>query len=100
LVLAGGFWAMATGCGPKAEVEQARREARVLEVEVFSVKPEPFQQRLGLTGSVQAEDEVVLRSEVSGMIEQIDFSDGQKVTQGRSGSDIAQRGFSRPFGAQ
>ena len=53
-----------------------------LPVNMQVVKPENFTETLPVTGSIEANESVILKSEVSGKITGIHFSEGQKVTKG------------------
>jgi len=47
------------------------------------VKPQAFANTLSLSGSIEANEQVQLRSEVSGIAEKIYFTEGTKVTKGQ-----------------
>ena len=51
-------------------------------VEVFTVEPEPFHDTVQLVGQLEADESVVLKSEVPGLIEEIHFQEGQEVAKG------------------
>ena len=53
-----------------------------LPVNMQVVRPENFTETLPVTGSIEANESVILKSEVSGKITGIHFSEGQKVTKG------------------
>ncbi len=53
-----------------------------LPVTAYIVRPEQIDNRVRTTGTVLANEEVELRSEVSGKIEQISFREGSRVTKG------------------
>ena len=53
-----------------------------LPVSMQVVKPENFTEILPVTGSIEANESVILKSEVSGKIIGIHFSEGQQVTKG------------------
>ncbi|MBM4169957.1 MAG: efflux RND transporter periplasmic adaptor subunit [Ignavibacteria bacterium] len=55
---------------------------RRLPVAGYVVKPEPVSNKLNSTGTVLANEEVELRSEISGKVEQIHFTEGSRVTKG------------------
>lgn len=55
----------------------------VTEVETFTTKAEVLDNIITTHGSILANEEVDLRSEVAGQIEQINFKEGSKVTQGQ-----------------
>ena len=53
-----------------------------LPVNMFIVKPESFTEIIPVTGSIEANESVILKSEVSGKITGIFFSEGQRVSAG------------------
>ena len=53
-----------------------------LPVNMLVVKPELFTQTYSLTGSIEANESVILKSEVSGKITGIFFNEGQRVEKG------------------
>ena len=55
---------------------------RPLPVTAFVVLPEKIDNRIRTTGTILANEEVELRSEVSGRIEQISFREGSRVAKG------------------
>jgi len=54
-----------------------------LQVNAVIVKNKPLDNNLKVTGSLTANESVMLRSEVSGLVEQILFEEGQKVKKGQ-----------------
>lgn len=73
-----------SGCDRAVE-ERGRRSGSevVLQVETFPVTAQPFDETLTATGSLQADEEVMLRSEMSGIVSEIAFSEGEYVEAGR-----------------
>jgi membrane fusion protein (multidrug efflux system) len=65
------------GCERQAGPE--RREPRPAVVEVVRVAPEPFRNTVEFVGQLNAEETVVVRSEISGVIDSIEFDEGQPV---------------------
>lgn len=61
----------------------ASAESQLLPVSVFIIQPERIDNRIRTTGTVLANEEVEIRSEVSGKIEQIDFREGSRVNKGK-----------------
>jgi membrane fusion protein (multidrug efflux system) len=59
------------------------QEAEALPVEVAVVKPQPFKNKLQLTGSVRANETLELKSEVPGIIQQINFKEGESIRKGQ-----------------
>lgn len=51
-------------------------------VEAVTITPQPFEVEVALTGQLEAEFEVVVRSELDGVIRSIEFEEGQPVVQG------------------
>lgn len=47
------------------------------------VRPQEFMDNLSLSGSLEANEQVDIRSEVSGIVESINFEEGQKVSKGQ-----------------
>lgn len=47
------------------------------------VKPETFNNNLSLSGSIEANEQVEIRSEVSGIVESINFKEGSNVSKGQ-----------------
>ncbi len=47
------------------------------------LKPQPFADNLSLSGSIEANEQVEIRSEVSGIVESINFNEGSKVAKGQ-----------------
>lgn len=61
--------------GPKAQAGAA--------VEGMVLEQENFSENLSLSGSLEANEQVELRSEISGVVEQINFKEGSKVSKGQ-----------------
>jgi membrane fusion protein, multidrug efflux system len=51
-------------------------------VEAVEVLPQPFAERLALVGQLSARESVVLRPEIAGVIESVDFEEGASVAAG------------------
>jgi membrane fusion protein (multidrug efflux system) len=49
----------------------------------FVVKPQDFSNTLSLSGSIEANEQIEIRSEVSGIVETILFSEGSQVSKGQ-----------------
>ena len=47
------------------------------------LEPQKFAENLSLSGSLEANEQVELRSEISGVVEQINFKEGSKVSKGQ-----------------
>lgn len=61
----------------------APRTASVMSVEGKILKAEKFAENLTLSGTLEANEEIELRSEVSGIVESINFDEGAKVSKGQ-----------------
>ena len=55
---------------------------RPIFVEAMAIRPQTFEIEVALTGQLEAELEVVVRSELDGVIRSIEFEEGQSVSQG------------------
>jgi membrane fusion protein, multidrug efflux system len=77
----------ACGSGVGGEVPSANREAmaapRVVNVEAITVAPEPFEDIIGITGTVEAERDVTVAAEESGVIREILVDKGRPVRPGQ-----------------
>ena len=51
-------------------------------VEALVITPQPLENKIGVTGTLLANEEVELRSEISGRVTGIFFSEGSRVTKG------------------
>lgn len=47
------------------------------------LKPQIFKDNISLSGTLEADEQIDIRSEVSGVVESINFKEGSKVTQGQ-----------------
>ncbi|MGG7034736.1 MAG: efflux RND transporter periplasmic adaptor subunit [Flavobacterium sp.] len=47
------------------------------------IKPQTFNNNLSLSGSIEADEQVAIRSEISGIVESINFQEGSFVTKGQ-----------------
>lgn len=52
-------------------------------VDGLVLKPEKFSENLSLSGSLEANEQLELRSEISGIVEKINFKEGSKVSKGQ-----------------
>lgn len=64
------------------EISLVAGAAQVLPVEAIVVKPYTFNKKLVVTGSIIANESIEVKSEVSGKIQQIFFTEGQAVQKG------------------
>lgn len=63
--------------------EEETKAASKLKVNAIKVSSEQLDNNLRLTGSLVANESVVLKSEVSGRVERINFAEGQRVQKGQ-----------------
>lgn len=54
-----------------------------IQVNGIIVKPQTFENNLSLSGSIEANEQVEIRSEVSGIVESINFKEGSNVSKGQ-----------------
>lgn len=52
-------------------------------VDGMVLKPQEFSENLSLSGSLEANEQLELRSEISGIVEKINFKEGSKVSKGQ-----------------
>ncbi len=73
------------GCKPgdDGEPKGASDWNKPANVEVVSVVPEPLSLEVALTGQLEAEFDVVVKSEIDGVIESIEFDEGKPVSKGQ-----------------
>lgn len=73
------------GCGRKQAQPGGRRAGgdTVLQVETLKVQPRPFEETLTATGTLEPDEAVMLRPEMSGIVSEINFSEGERVEEGR-----------------
>lgn len=78
-----------TACGGNGGSEEANAQTpeqpveRVVTVEVVTVQPETFEDALGITGVVEAERDVVVSAEESGVVRQLLVERGRRVSAGQ-----------------
>jgi membrane fusion protein (multidrug efflux system) len=58
-------------------------KAKVMRLAGIVVQPETFDNILSLSGSIEANEQVEIRSEVSGLVESINFQEGSNVSKGQ-----------------
>ena len=63
-------------------MQAARPESSALPVSGYLIRPQEMENKIRVTGSVQANESLELKSEISGVIEGIFFEEGQAVKQG------------------
>lgn len=74
--------ALATGCGGGSADESGEHGPPPPAVEVLTLAKKPFEEQADLLGELQAESSVVVRAEIPGIIESIEFEEGQDVEKG------------------
>ncbi|MCL8006285.1 efflux RND transporter periplasmic adaptor subunit [Gelidibacter japonicus] len=60
-----------------------QRTATVMSVEGKVLQAEKFAENLTLSGTLEANEEIEIRSEISGIVESINFEEGKKVSKGQ-----------------
>lgn len=76
---------LAPGAAPaQTTAKPAATPAAPVRVEVAAVKEIPFARGLSAVGSLRSDESVVLRPEVAGRIQSIEFKEGQPVTRGQT----------------
>jgi membrane fusion protein (multidrug efflux system) len=73
--------ALTMGCGDEGEPGPAGPPPPA--VEVLTLVSQPFTDQADLLGELQAENSILVRSEVPGVIESVDFEEGQDVEKGQ-----------------
>lgn len=63
--------------------QQSLRPQQITRVDGIIIKPQYFEDNLSLSGSLEADEQVEIRSEVSGVIESINFQEGSLVQKGQ-----------------
>ena len=68
---------------PNSEVILETEDVAKLKVNALTIKNERLDNNLRLTGSLVANESVILKSEVAGRVEKINFDEGQRVSKGQ-----------------
>lgn len=63
--------------------KNAQRAVNVMNVEGKILQTEKFAENLTLSGTLEANEEIQIRSEISGIVESINFEEGKKVSKGQ-----------------
>ena len=63
--------------------KNAKRTVNIMGVEGMVLKAQEFADNINLSGTLEANEEIELRSEVSGVVESINFEEGAKVSKGQ-----------------
>jgi membrane fusion protein (multidrug efflux system) len=83
LVAAGAlFHRLSAARDDAAAAAGTRAPAAVLQVDVITLRPEPLSERLTTSGTIRADEEVEIVSEISGKVVAIDFREGHLVRDG------------------
>ncbi len=79
------FILMLNSCGSKKQEadNKSAQSVPAANVQVVIIKPEPLNRKINITGSIIANEEVELRSEATGKVTGIFFSEGSRVTKGQ-----------------
>ena len=86
LVLLALLPAVMTGCGADAQADGAEAEEvfrRVINVETLSIVPRGFEERIRVAGTVQANIDVIISAEESGVIREVLVDRGATVREGQ-----------------
>src|SRR5690606_20565850 len=67
----------------KSKLQSAKRTVSIMGVEGQILKAQRFADNINLSGTLEANEEIELRSEDSGSIENINFEEGSKVSKGQ-----------------
>lgn len=67
----------------KSDAKEKDGKKKPAKVTGIVLKPQVFADDLSLSGSVEANEQIEIRSEVSGVVENINFSEGSAVTKGQ-----------------
>ena len=67
----------------KNEEPKDKGKGKAMHVSGIVVKPQTFDNNLALSGSIEANEQVEIRSEVSGIVESINFQEGNNVSKGQ-----------------
>jgi membrane fusion protein (multidrug efflux system) len=71
------------GAGNGEKKEEKGKDKKPVAVAGIIVRPRSFSDNLSLSGSIEANEQVDIRSEVSGVVESINFSEGAEVSAGQ-----------------
>src|SRR5690606_20706518 len=72
-----------SGCGDSAQADGSEETyQRVINVETLTLEPRGFEERIQVTGTVQANRDVTLSAEEAGVVREILVEKGSAVTEG------------------
>jgi membrane fusion protein (multidrug efflux system) len=74
--------AFAIGCGGGSEANDSHDPNLPVTVEAITVEAKPLRDVATFSGQFDAEFSVVIRSEIEGLVESVEFEDGQRVEKG------------------
>src|SRR5690606_30955739 len=60
-----------------------RRAAPIMSIQGEVLKPQRFDDNISLSGTLEANEEINIRSEIAGIVENILFEEGAKVSKGQ-----------------
>ena len=83
VVVIGGLLARRIDFSDDAGGEPVQTVAEALEVEIRIITPHPLVERFATIGTIQADERVEIRSEISGVLEEIHFDEGSRVRSGQ-----------------
>ena len=63
--------------------KSSQRTAAIMSVQGMVLKSRKFEDNINLSGTLEANEEIELRSEISGIVESINFEEGKKVVKGQ-----------------
>lgn len=67
----------------KSQRNQKNGSQTAVKVAGMVLKPQEFTENLSLSGTLEANEQIEIRSEISGIVENIKFSEGNKVSKGQ-----------------
>lgn len=78
------FYRISENSGKKNAEKDKGKNKMATKVSGIVLKPQDFADNLSLSGSIEANEQVDIRSEVSGVVESINFNEGSTVSKGQS----------------
>lgn len=79
----GAFWLLRPAKAEKTEAENTNAESTKVPVHVTVVKPEELSNTLEITGNIIPEQSVALKTEATGRITSLNFTEGSRVEKGK-----------------
>lgn len=74
------------GHGNSAAGEKAgpgKQNTAQLPVNIYTLRPQPFSEIVSATGALEADEQITLRTEIAGVVEEIFFQEGQAMKKGQ-----------------